>query len=206
MVGLQLGDTTTSGTPQALALTPSLLGRSTLFLCNTTAGPVHAGPARGWEKVSKWLHLQDVYPPVLLLCTALCRTAPRGQTDVPLDVSTPCTEAVNVPLTPSLGSGRLSSCIAASSVPLAMNQLQTNASDVVVPCWRVLPLGLGAASNVANLQGCAGIASGYSSNKYPQTSTTNAQRHDKGFHSRLSSALTASLFTQYQLSIKSDSI
>jgi hypothetical protein len=206
-VGLQLGDTTkTSGTPQALALTPSLLGRSTLFLCNTTAGPVHAGPARGWERFQNGGTCKTCI--LQFYCSALHSAEPHRavRQGVPLDVSTPCTEAVNVPLTPSLGSGRLSSCIAASSVPLATNQLQTNASDIVVPCWRVLPLGLGAASNVANLQGYAGIASGYSSNKYPQTSTTNAQRHDKGFHSRLSLALTASLFTQYQLSIKSDSI
>jgi hypothetical protein len=68
------------------------------------------------------------------------------------------------------------------------------------PCWRVLPLGLGAAFNVANPQGCAGIPSSYSSNKYPQTSTTNAQ--DKSFHSRLSSALFVSLFTHGQLSLQ----
>ena len=70
------------------------------------------------------------------------------------------------------------------------------------PCWRVLPLGLGAAFNVANLQGCAGIPSSYSSNKYPQTSTTNAQRQDKSFHSRLPSALFVSLFTHGQLSLQ----
>jgi hypothetical protein len=69
------------------------------------------------------------------------------------------------------------------------------------PCWRVLPLALGAAFNVANLQGCAGIPSSYSSNKYPQPST-NAQGQDKSFHSRLSSALFVLLFTHGQLSLQ----
>jgi hypothetical protein len=179
-----------------LALTPSL-GRSTLFHYNTTAGPVHAGPARGWERFQNGCTCKTC----ILQSIALHSAEPHGQTFHWMPPPR-AQKAVNVPLTPSFGSGRLSSCIVASSVPLALDQLQTNAFNVGGPCWRVLPLGLGAASNVANLQGCAGIPSSYSSNKYPQTSTTNAQRQDKSFHSTLSSAFIVSLFTHCQLSIQ----
>ncbi len=43
----------------------------------------------------------------------------------------------------------------------------------------------------------------YSRNKYPQTATTtNVQRQDQSFHSRLSSAFIVSLFTHGQLSVQ----
>jgi hypothetical protein len=145
-------------------------------------------------KVSKWLALARRVSSAL-------HSAELARSDVPLDVSTPCTEAVNAALNPitrdldALSLHRRLVCFIGSG----------SSSDECLqrrgPCWRVLPLALGAAFNVANLQGCAGIPSSYSSNKYPQPST-NAQGQDKSFHSRLSSALFVLLFTHGQLSLQ----
>jgi hypothetical protein len=86
MVGLQLGDTTKT-CPQ----TPGFGADSESWSLNALPLQHHSGARScrtlraGGKKVSKWLHLQDVYSILqcIALHSALCRTA---RSDVPLDV------------------------------------------------------------------------------------------------------------------------